>query len=692
MKRAVVAVAVAAVAALGAWAWWPARPAPVPVLLISIDTLRADALACLGGQARTPQICTLAEEGVLFGQAVTAAPLTGPSHASILGGRFPYHHGIRDNGQVLPAGQGGLAPWLRERGFRTAGFVSGFPLHRQFGFDLGFDHYDDQFAATPGANPFALQERPAQATVQAAQQWLRSGDTANWFMWVHLYDPHTPYTAPAEFARDGEHGGYLAEIAYADHWVGELVRAARARNPDTVVVLTSDHGEGLGEHGEYDHGLLLYQSTLRVPLLIVAPGRLPPQRLDTPVRTVDIAPTVLGLVDAPVPAGLDGIDLAPALRQGRAPQPPPAYSESYFGAITYGWSPLKALREGAWKRIQGARAEVFDLTADPAEHTPATQAPALAADARLESLLAALPEPPAPAGDAATAEATARLRSLGYLGAGSPVTASRWRNDVDARDGLAEHTEVLRAQDALEHRRWAEAEQRLRAILQQHPDNRVAQLRLGSLLFGQRRVDEGLAHLGRASELDPDNPETRYQLADALLRAGRYAAAADAWAEVTQRQPRRAAAWSNLGSALLLGGKGEASLLAFEQAVSLAPDAANLRENLARAQLRLGRKAAAISTLQQLAQRQPKDFALAALVALQLSDNGERDAAETWLAQAKPAQEAYAEAHLSLALRWLPEDRTRAADHLRQAIAARPALRAAVASDAELAALLAPAQ
>lgn len=688
MKRRVLAVALAAAAAVGAWTWWQAKTSPAPVLLISIDTLRADALSCLGGEARTPEICKLAEQGVLFGEAVTATPLTGPSHASILGGRFPYHHGIRDNGQVLPAAQGGLGQWLRRSGFGTAAFVSGFPLHRQFGFDLGFDHYDDQFAATPGANPFALQERPAQATVQAAQQWLRSTDAANWFIWVHLYDPHTPYTAPAEYARDGEHGGYLAEIAYADHWVGELVRAARARNPDTIVVLTSDHGEGLGDHGEYDHGLLLYQSTLRVPLLIVAPGRLPAQRLDTPVRTVDIAPTVLGLVGVPAPADLDGIDLAPALRQGRAPQPPPAYSESYFGAITYGWAPLKALREGPWKRIQGARAEIFDFKADPAEGATSTQASAAVADARLESLLAALPEPQPVAGDAATAEATARLRSLGYLGAGSPVNASRWRNDVDARDGLAEHTDVLRAQDALEHRRWADAEQRLRAILQQHPDNRVAQLRLGSLLFGQRRVDEGIAHLSRASELDPENPETRYQLADALLRAGRYGAAADAWAEVTQRQPRRAAAWSNLGSALLLGGKGEPSLVAFEQAVSLAPEAANLRENLARAQLRLGRRSDAIASLQQLAQRQPTDFPLAALLALQLSDNGEREEAGRWLAQAKPTQEAYAEAHLSLALRWFADDRQRAATHLREAIKAKPALRTAVAADAELAALL----
>ncbi|TDR44896.1 arylsulfatase A-like enzyme [Tahibacter aquaticus] len=673
----------------GAWAWFTRAPAPVPVLLITIDTLRADALSALGGAAPTPEIDRLAAQGVLFGQAVTAVPLTGPSHASILGGQFPYRHGIRDNGQVLAPGQAGLAGWLRAAGFRTAAFVSGFPLHRQFGFDQGFDHYDDQFAAAPGGNPFALQERRAEDTVRAAQHWLQATTAPNWFVWVHLYDPHTPYSAPAAFAQDGPHGEYLAEVAYTDHWVGELVRAARQRHPDTIVVITSDHGEGLGEHGEYDHGLLLFQSTLRVPLLIDAPGSLPPQRLDTPVRTVDIAPTVLSLVGAPPTANLDGIDLAPALRQGHAPQPPPAYSESYFGAVTYGWAPLHALREGDWKRVQGARAELFDLRDTPLEATPRSDAAAAGPGARLESLLAQVPEPAPPAAnDAISAAAIARLRSLGYLSAGAPLQPSRWRNDIDPRDGLAEHTDVLKAQEALDERRWADAEQRLRAILQQHPDNRVARLRLGSLLFGLRRAAEGIAELQRASDLDPDNPETRYQLADALLRSGQYSAAADAWAEVTRRQPRRSVAWSNLGSSLLLGGKPDAAIAAYEQAVELAPEAANLRENLARAQLRNGRTAAAIATLKQLEQVQKDTFVLAAVLAVQLADSGDRAAAEDWLARAKPGQEAYAEAHLSLALAWLAQDKPRAGEHLRQALAAKPALQQAVDADAELAAVL----
>lgn len=660
----------------------------VPVLLITIDTLRADALSSLGSPAATPEIDALARDGALYEQGVSAAPLTGPSHASVLTGLYPNRHGIRDNGQIIAADQAGLASWLGACRYRRGGFVSGFPLHRQFGFDHGFDHYDDDFAAAAGNNPFALRERRAEDTVQAAIAWLRGEKSAAWFAWVHLYDPHTPYTAPARYHQEGANGGYLAEVVYTDHWVGELVRAARAKSPDTVVVITSDHGEGLGEHGEYDHGLMLYQSTLRVPLIINAPGRVPPQRQSAPVRTVDIAPTVLDLAGAALPTGLDGINLAPSLRQRAAPPAAPVYSETFFGAYTYGWAPLQALHQGNWKRIQGARAEIFDLATDPGELAPRKDAAAATADARLESLLANLPQPKAThGGDALSAEAIARLRSLGYLSAGTPDRPDRWSKDVDPRDRLDEHAAVLKAQEALDSARWPEAEKRLRELVLDHPDNRVAWLRLGSLLMAKRDVNGGLLSLRHAVELDPENPETRYQLAEALLRAHQFAEAADAWAEVTQRQPQRAVAWSNLGSALLLSGRQDAAISAFEQAVALSPQAANLRENLAQAQLRAGRKTEASASLQELAGLQGDKFVLSAVLALQLNDRGDRAAAEQWLARAKPAEEAYAEAHLALAVAWAAEDKPRAADHLRQALAVKPQLQAAVDADAVLSTL-----
>lgn len=688
MTRRTLLVAGVALALVAGGAWWFAR-APrggAPILLITIDTLRADAISALGGAAPTPNLDRLAAEGALFGQAQTAVPLTGPSHATILSGRFPYRHGIRDNGQSLAPDQPGLPAWLHAAGYRTGGFVSGFPLHRQFGFDHGFDHYDDAFAGAEG-NPFALRERRAEDTVQAAQRWIETNDASPWFAWVHLFDPHTPYTAPEAFRQDGPFGGYYAEIAYTDHWIGELVASVRKRHPDAIVVVTSDHGEGLGDHGEYDHGLMLYQSTLRVPLIVSAPGRLPPQRADVPVRTADIAPTLLDLAGAPPQPNLDGVDLAPDLRRGAAPSPPPAYSESYFAAVTYGWAPLKAMREGVTKRIEGARAETFDLAADPHEDKPLADA---ARGARLESLLATVPEPPPPAaGDAPSAAAVARLRSLGYLGAGAPVTAARWRNDVDPRDRLAEHADVLRAQEALDQRRWADAESRLRAILETSPDNRVAWLRLGTLKVAQRVYDDGIAALRRAVEVDPENPEARYQLGDALLRARRYAEAADVWSDVVARQPKRAAAWSNLGSALLLSGRQDAAIGAYEEAVAVAPDAANLRENLARALLRAGRPKDAIAALEAQARIDPQRFALGALLALHLAEAGKLPEAEGWIARATAAQEAYPEAHLALAIRLAKSDGPRAAEHLRAALAAQPALRASVEADAELAALLA---
>lgn len=689
-KRSLLAgLGVLTIVAAAGWIFAHHKRSNPPVLLITIDTLRADALSILGGPANTPEIDRLAREGVLFEQAATAAPLTGPSHTSILSGLFPYHHGIRDNGQILPTELLGLAQWLHAAGYRTAGFVSGFPLHRQFGFDHGFDHYDDNFAAAGRNNPFALRERRAEDTVHAALGWLSAKPASKWFMWVHLYDPHTPYSAPTDYHYDGPRGPYYAEVAYTDHWVGELVRSVRARFPEAIVVISSDHGEGLGDHGEFDHGLMLYQSTVRVPVVFNAPDSLPPQRLTTPARTVDIAPTILGLTGVSTEASLDGVDLAPTLRAGKEPTLPPAYSESYFGAVTYGWAPLRALREKDWKRIEGARSEVFDLATDAQEAAARADAVAMSQSARLESLLAGLPEPKPPtANDVASANAIARLRSLGYLGAGTPLEAARWRKDVDPRDRLAEHAQVLQAQEALDQARWRDAEAQLRAILQEKPDNRVAWLRLGSLLVAQHRTNEGLTSLRRAVELDPENPETRYRFAEALMQAHQFVEAATQWSEVTRRQPGRAVAWSNLGASLLFSGRKDDAVAALEQAVALAPEAGNLRENLARTQLQAGRATAAIATLEAQAGIEKEKFQLSALLALQLADAGKREQAQQWLAHARPGQESWPEANLSLAAAFLRDDRRRAAEFLRQALSAKPAMQDAVAADPDLAALL----
>lgn len=547
---------------------------PRPILLITIDTLRADALGVIGGGSQSPEFDRLAGDGLLFSNAVSAAPTTGPSHASILSGQFPWRHGYRNNGQVLSARTPMLAQLLTEAGYETGGFISGFPLNRMFGFDRGFAHYDDDFGSSS--------ERLAAETTGRTIDWLRQVKGPRWFAWVHYFDPHTPYQAPPSFRQQGEHADYLGEVAYVDHWLGELVRAARAISPDVVIVITSDHGEGLGDHGELDHGLLLYQSTLRVPLLLIAP-RVGATGLTSslPVRSADIVPTLLSLVGVSASATVDGIDLSPLLH-GKSIELPPAYSETYFGSFTYGWAPLRALREGNLKRIEGAYPRLFNLDTDPGEQRPVDSN---AAGARLESLLAAIPdtEPATSTASPVASEAMRRLQSLGYLGAGGTDDNRSWDAGIDPEDRIAEHSQVWTAQMLLDDGDAELAEARFRAIAQLSPDNRVAWLRLGAIAFAHGRLDEAAINFQTAVALDPLNAEAQYQLAGVLTSQRRYRDAAHHWAEVTRLQPTRAVAWSNLGAVLLMDDQTDASIAALTEAVRLSPGSAELRENLARA-------------------------------------------------------------------------------------------------------------
>lgn len=688
MKRlALLIIVLAAAVAAGYWSLRaPARR--VPILLVTIDTMRADAIGHIGGGTHTPVMDGLIREGVLFADAATAAPTTGPSHASILSGEFPFRHGYRNNGQQLPEALSWLPSTLHDAGYATAAFVSGFPLDHMFGFARGFDHYDDDFGRAPG-NRFALSERSAEATTRAAMEWLSGAGSKPWFAWVHYYDPHAPYAAPSAYAQDGPRGDYLAEVAYVDHWLGELVASARRQDPDVVVIVTSDHGEGLGEHDEYDHGMLLYQSTVRIPLIFSAPGRFKAHEDPHVARSVDIAPTVLALAGLPVAANSDGIDLQ-GLLNGRDADIPPAYSETFFASATYGFAPLRSLRSGAAKRIEGAHARFFDLASDPAEAVPLDAVQAGVPAARLESLLARVPlvPPGKPASGSTDAEAMARLRSLGYLGAGTSLDQQRWDPAIDPEDHLAEHNELLRAQETLDRGDLVMAQARYQAILSLSPDNRVAWLRLGGIQRARGDQATALASLGRAVELDPLNAEAHYQLAQLLTEARRYAEAIAHWEVVTSLQPARAAAWSNLGTCQWFSGLKDAALKSLEKAVQVAPKDATLRENLARLQLQSGRDSGAIESLIALAEIEPARFGMAGVLAERLARSGRVEESEQWLARSRPGQEAYADAHVALAIALFSLDRAKAADHLREALRADPRRTPAIMADPELAALL----
>ena len=567
MRRAFALTAVLSVAAPPPAPSLPPKSRP-SILLITIDTLRPDALGWVAGRNSTPAIDRLAREGLRFRSAVSAVPLTGPSHASLLTGLLPRRHGVRDNGQVLSPAIPTLAEQLRRRGYSTAAFVSGYPLQRFLGLDRGFDVYDD---ALPHGSEGWL-ERKAGETTAAALAWLRSARRP-FFAWVHYYDPHDPYDPPRVFWKPGPRGAYDGEVSYVDDSVGRLREGlgALADGGELLVVLTADHGEGLGDHREKTHGFFVYDSTVVVPLVFRWPGKISPAEKDVPVRLIDIAPTLVDLTGAPRLDGPDGVSLVPLL-EGQPQEAAPALIETRLPWIYFGWSPLTAVRDGRFKLIDAPRPELYDLQADPREAS-SLDARAHPEARRLRQAMERIEQrPPAADSRPADPQILERLRALGYVGAGGggegapPEGLPDPKDRIDDRDRLTEAEQLLRG---------GSVEAALRIfddVLAREPENRAATLRSGVALLKLGRIAPAIERLERSVRLDPARAEARFALGDALMRTGRFREAATQWAEMARLQPGRFEAWANLGTALLNDGRGDEAADALRRALAIRPD------------------------------------------------------------------------------------------------------------------------
>jgi arylsulfatase A-like enzyme len=350
------AAAAAIATLLGAW-WWQSHPSRgsaerdfPDVLLVTIDTLRADHVGCYGdGNAATPVMDGLASRGVRFAEAIAPVPLTLPSHASLLTATTPLVHGVRDNaGFVLGAAPPTVAEAFRAAGYSTAAFVSGFPVSRRFGLGRGFDAYDDRFPRGDDPARPSYVERRADETVAAATEWLRgrqSDAIRPVFAWVHFFDPHAPYDAPEPYRSRFRQRPYDGEIAFADAQLGALLAAWRSLRPgrDPLVVVAADHGEGLGEHGEPTHGLFIYDSTLRVPLIASGPGIPAGRTVTGAVSLIDVAPTLLDFAGLPPLKDSEGHSLRAAMTSGHG-RDEAVYAESLFARLGFGWAPLHGWR------------------------------------------------------------------------------------------------------------------------------------------------------------------------------------------------------------------------------------------------------------------------------------------------------------------------------------------------------------
>jgi arylsulfatase A-like enzyme/tetratricopeptide (TPR) repeat protein len=572
----------------------PAQPKARHLVLVTIDTLRADRVGCYGSDVATPHLDAIAREGAMAPQAMAHVSLTRPSHTSLFTGLLPSQHGIRDNvSPSLPPQVPTLAPMLKAAGFRTAGFVSSIVLSRQSGLDRGFDVYSDRFQADADDARFlnSLQKR-GDVTLAEALEWLEKAPKAErLFLWLHLYDPHDPYEPPEPYASRYPGRPYEGEIAWSDELVGRL-DAALLRlglKPDTLLVVTSDHGEGLGEHGENAHGFFVYQSTLRVPLLLRGPGIPPGTRLTVTARTTDLLPTALDLLGVRTPAGtkLEGRSLAAPLRGGGALPEAPAYAESLLPLLHFGWSDLRCLREGRFKYIEAPRPELYDLQQDPGETRDLARAEPSRAEA-MRAALAAYVEAERSAVKSTAGAGTVppdlleKLGALGYLGAGAPGQGAT--PGADPKDKIEEFKVVNRLiREGLIKQRakdFAGSAASFRELLRRRIESFEVHYYLGKALLGLKRYGEAAPHFEGAIRFQPAYAMAHESLAEcraaqgdlkgaiAALRKGREAAPTDPSLPRTE-----GGYWERLGN------RGEA-IRAYEAALPLAPKNAWLRIRL----------------------------------------------------------------------------------------------------------------
>lgn len=641
--------------ALGAWWWWP-RTVPghrgfdaPDVLLITIDTLRADRLGSYGhAEASTPVLDDLARRGARFEEAIAPVPLTLPSHASILTGVTPLVHGVRDNaGFALGAAPPTLAEALRDAGYETAAFVSGFPLHRRFGLARGFASYDDRFPRgdDPSRPPYV--ERRADHTIAAATRWLggqSQGTGRPVFVWLHLFDPHAPYEAPAPHGSRSLVHPYDAEIAFVDRQIGLFLAAWRsARGPRTPVVLvTADHGEGLGEHDEPTHGLFIYDSTIRVPLIVAGPGVPVGRVVKGAVQLIDVAPTLLDLAGRPAMPGTEGRSLREAMTSGHAPDEP-AYAESLFGRLGFGWAPLHGWRHRGLMFIEAPRPELYDVTRDPGQLTNLVAQRAHEVGRMRRAVHAALARAPEARPAAAGRDTAERLRSLGYV-ASAPV------GDPSLRDPKDLATLAVRIENAMAIERAdpVRAAAEFRAALREDPRNAVARRHLAMALVAGKRFDEATRELRRLVAAGERSVETFTLLGDCHRLSGRFSEALDAFGRAVASDPTAPEGYNGQGKVLTALGRTEEARQAFERAVRLAPDDAEGLEGLADLALARGDMAEASARLETLTARDPGDSGAALKHGVVLVRTGELERAIAIFRQVADREPANVEAVVDL--------------------------------------------
>ncbi|HUJ95138.1 MAG TPA: sulfatase-like hydrolase/transferase [Terriglobales bacterium] len=619
------------------------------VFLITIDTLRADHVHCYGYEnISTPALDGLAKDGIRFTQAFTPSPITNTSHTTILTGLLPSSHGVTDFAVPLAPTHPTLAQALHENGYSTAAFIGAVILDSKSlapGLDRGFDFYDNFPQHPQTKSRWGRVERRGMDVAQRAEAWLKAHPSGPHFVWVHLYDPHDPYEPPLPFSLTYKDHLYDGEIAYADSALAHFLDYVKKQGwyDNSLIVAVGDHGEGLGEHHEDTHGIFLYDSTTHVPLIVKLPkGADAGTAITAQVRTTDILPTVLSLLNMPLPSPLDGESLQPYFN-GSETAGRTAFGETDY-PLRFGWAPLRSVRADDFKLIEAPKPEFYDLHADPGE-LQNKYAPWDANVQKFRAMLADLrakTSPAAPSAGTVGQVTIDELKALGYLGhadVGSATNVPEPSLLPDPKDKIEEQNLLHRAMLASEDERPSEARAALEAVLQLDPKSPTALRQLGELELKAGEYARAAEHFRLARQIRPEDVEAAFEQGEALEKSGDFAGARGALEDSLKLSPSQFSARLLLGRVYLALKDPAKAQDQFEAALLLQPKNFDAQLALARAQIVQGDFTAAVQELEPISRSQtsnPEVFELLAKAYAGLGKSGQARAAEMRAAQLRP--------------------------------------------------------
>ncbi|HSR53560.1 MAG TPA: sulfatase-like hydrolase/transferase [Acidobacteriota bacterium] len=571
------------------------RESKPPVVLITVDTLRADHTSPYGYEkAETPVMEALAREGVVFEKALVHTPITLPSHATILTGTYPHFHGLQDVVGRLREDIPTLAEWFRGRGYATAAFVGASVLSADWGLDRGFQHYDDEIASGEALQrvDFDRMERPASAVIDRALAWMDVHREEPYFLWVHLYDPHDPYEPPEPYRSRFAQEPYDGEIAYVDFQTGRLIERLKSQGlyDPALIVFTADHGESLGEHGERYHAFFIYESVLRVPLIIKAPhGKAGPRpvadvRVKPQVRAVDLAPTICQLLGESIPSWMQGQGLL-AHMLGRRDNDLPAYAETHYPRIHFGWAPLFSLSTGHDKFIQAPQPELYDLQEDPGEGKNLHAQDQALANRLAEDLTdiqgkyASRQKVPSEEAEV-DPETMARLQSLGYVAFSQGGTSEDYSSLPDPKDKIGVYNQLNRAIEYTRQGRMQEALSLLEQVAAQEPEMPLVHFLMASEYSKAGMHLKAIEQYRETLRRNPESDPARFSLARSYVQAGLASQAVEVCRELIERDPGHYGAHEMLARLLMRGGNTEEAIEQQRQAIEIRPQSVDAHNNL----------------------------------------------------------------------------------------------------------------